>query len=396
MNFRNIRPIVFNAVSLLVLLVLLIGAASAQTKAEITDALVKAKALIERGEYAAAVPYMDTLVLASPDDGSLRLMYGVALITKSKQIDDAAQAQKLSANALTQFKEAKRLGINDPRLDDFISVLSGNVSTDNFGTTGTAAEKYMQQAEAFFARSKYDEALGMYQKALDADPKMYEAALYMGDCYVQKQDPENAEKSYQKAIAIDPLRETAYRYSGTPLMKDKKYDQARDRYIEAYITEPYNSLSTRGITQWAEVTGAKLGHPNVDIPEIKYDSSGKPTTVMNERSLTPASKAWLAYSLTRVNWNKEKFAKTFTGEKKYRHSLQEEAEAIRSVLKAASEQKLSHPHFEILQKLDNEGLLEAYILLAKADEGIAQDHPAYLKNNRAKLRQYGLNYFIQK
>jgi hypothetical protein len=41
-----------------------------------------------------------------------------------------------------------------------------------------------------------------------------------------------------------------------------------------------------------------------------------------------------------------------------------------------------------LQQLDNEGLLEAYILLARPDEGIAVDYPAYLKANREKLHRY--------
>jgi len=213
---------------------------------------------------------------------------------------------------------------------------------------------------------------------------------------MQLQDYENAERYYQKAIEIDPDRETAYRYSATYLMKQKKYDQARDRYIEAYIAEPYGGMSTRGITQWAEVTGARLSHPKVDIPEFKYDSNGKPTTVMNENSLTEGSKAWLAYSLSRDSWHKEKFAKTFPKETKYRHTLQEEVEALRSVLASAKEQKLSHPQFDILQKLDSDGLLEAFVLLAHPDDGIAQDYQSYRKDNRAKLRQYVLNYVIQK
>jgi hypothetical protein len=76
--------------------------------------------------------------------------------------------------------------------------------------------------------------------------------------------------------------------------------------------------------------------------------------------------------------------------------LQEESEALRSVLKSAQEQKLSNPQFDVLQKLDGEGLLEAYVLMAHPDQGIARDHEAYLKTNRAKLRQYVLGYVIQK
>lgn len=382
------------------LCVAFISVAFAQTDAELKEALVKGMLLVEQGKLAEAVPYLETLVKASPDEPKLRFIYGASLLTKSKQIDNNEEAKQLSAKALEEFKTAKKLGLNDPRNDAFIALLGGGGS--NNGSTATAnrysknaeAEKLMNQAETNFAQSKYDEALSFYQKALAIDPNIYEAALYSGDVYVTKKDWENAEKSYQKAIAIDPMRETAYRYSATPLMKQNKFDQARDRYIEAFITEPYSELPPRGISQWAQATGAKLGHPKIDVPQIKFDASGKATTVIDENSLTEGSKYWLAYSLTRENWHKEKFAKAFPNEKQYRHTLQEEAEAIRSAIKSAKEAKSTDPKFALLEKIDNDGLLESFILLAIPDEGIAEDHPAYLKANREKLRQYILRYVI--
>ena len=47
---------------------------------------------------------------------------------------------------------------------------------------------------------------------------------------------------------------------------------------------------------------------------------------------------------------------------------------------------------DMFKKLNDEGLLEAYILLARPDAGIVKDHPAYLRANRDKLRRYVLNY----
>ena len=79
----------------------------------------------------------------------------------------------------------------------------------------------MIEAESFFAQSKYDEAIKLFEKVLMLDPKVYQAAVSGGDSYVAKSDWENAEKWYQRAIAIDPTRETAYRYSATPFMTQK-------------------------------------------------------------------------------------------------------------------------------------------------------------------------------
>ena len=106
--------------------------------------------------------------------------------------------------------------------------------------------------------------------------------------------------------------------------------------------------------------------------------------------------AWISYGATRTTWRKETFAKKFPGEQ-YRHSLAEEADALRSVIAIATADKKTKnltPALTKLKKLDDEGLLEAYILLARPDEGISQDHSAYLKENRAKLRRYMLEYVL--
>lgn len=383
-------------VHLLLISIVLISV-HAQTEAEVKEATTKTVQLIEQQQFAEAIPYLEILIKVTPDEPKLRFFYGYSLLTKSKQIEDNEQAKQLSAKALEQFKKAKALGLNEQTNDVLIQLLSGEGGMENSLNYSKNAEanKFMSQAENNFAQSKYDEALQFYQKALALDPNIYEAALYSGDVYVKKQDWENAEKNYQKAITINPNRETAYRYSATPLMKQEKYDLARDRYIEAFITEPYSQMSPRGMSQWAQATGAKLGHPKINFPEIDFDANGQ--AIMAAPVDKPDyNSEWKTYIATRVSWRKEKFAKTFPGETKYRHTLQEETEAIRSVLKSAKEQKLNNSQFEILQKLDNEGLLEAFILMAQADEGIAEDHEAYLKNNRPKLRQYVTNYVIQK
>jgi hypothetical protein len=46
-----------------------------------------------------------------------------------------------------------------------------------------------------------------------------------------------------------------------------------------------------------------------------------------------------------------------------------------------------------LLKLQEAGFLEAYILLALADQGIAQDYLPYREKNRDKIRRY-LSEFV--
>jgi tetratricopeptide (TPR) repeat protein len=220
--------------------------------------------------------------------------------------------------------------------------------------------------------------------------------------FMHKEDFDHAEIWYQKAIEIDPNIETAYRYSATPLMKQGRTVEARNRYIEAFITEPYNKFARAGLLQWANATKTKIGHPAIDIPtSITYDEKGDAKVNLDASALLggkdDGSSAWLLYGGTRSTWHKEKFARTFPGEKTYRHSLAEEADALRSVITMATSDKTLkslNPSLTKLKKLNDAGLLEAYILLARPDQGIAEDHPAYLRQNREKLRRYMVEYVI--
>jgi hypothetical protein len=140
-----------------------------------------------------------------------------------------------------------------------------------------------------------------------------------------------------------------------------------------------------------------LGHPKIDITKTTVGQDGKENTAINVNpGAEDGSIAWIAYSATREAWKKKKFAKTFPNEGVYRHSLVEEADALRSVVSMARslKPKTLNSQIAMIDKLDREGLLEAYILMAIPDRGIAQDHPGYLRANRDKLRLYVLRYVI--
>ena len=182
-------------------------------------------------------------------------------------------------------------------------------------------------------------------------------------------------------------------------MKQHKYDEALERYLEAYITEPYNRFPIAGLTQWAQETNRSLAHPKIDIPtNVKFDEKGDVKIDLDASALLggkdDGSFAWISYGTTRSLWRKEKFRQTHPAEEEYRHTLAEEADALRSVISMATADKKIQlsPSLTKLKKLNDEGLLEAYILLARSDAGIAMDHPAYLKTNRDKLRRYVVDY----
>jgi tetratricopeptide (TPR) repeat protein len=374
----------------------------AQTQENIQELKQKAARLMEQQKYTEALPILEMLAVAEPDNPETRFHLGFALIAQANSTKDVEQRKVLRVRARNAFIKSKELGNNEPLVNALIHDIPPDGSEGRVFSQNAEANKLMTEAEALFSQGKLDNALKNYQTALQLDPKIYEAALFSGDVYTHRGDFKQAEIWYQKAIEIDANRETAYRYSATPLMKQGKYDQARDRYVEAYITEPYSRFSMTGLTQWAQATSTTLAHPEIDIPvKVTFDESGEAKIDLSGDALLlsreSGSFAWTSYGATRSAWRKEKFAKTFPQEKTYRHSLAEEAEALRGVLKLATGDKnvknLS-PSLAKLKKLDDEGLLEAYILLARADPGIAQDHRAYLGQNREKLRRYTVEYVL--
>ncbi|HET6889495.1 MAG TPA: tetratricopeptide repeat protein [Pyrinomonadaceae bacterium] len=376
-------------------------AIQAQTGESASELKKRVSGLMEQTKYTEALPLLEKIATLEPKDGETQFYLGFALLGQANNAKDAMR-KALRVRARNSFIKSKQLGFNEPRLDALIMSLPEDGSDAPSYSGNPKADELMQAGEAFFSQGKADEALKKYQQALELDSKLYHAALYSGDIYLQKQDFAQAEYWYQKAIAIDPTKETAYRYSATPLMKQGKTDAARDRYVEAFITEPYNRFAVAGLVQWGRATKTTLAHPEIDIPtNVSFDEKGNAKVNLDASALIGkdnGSFAWLSYGVTRTNWRKEKFAKTFPSEKTYRHTLAEEVDALQSVISTAMSDKsikTLSPSLATLKKLNDEGLLEAYLLIARPDQGIAQDHPAYLKQNREKLRRYVIEYVVK-
>ena len=390
--------------ALLVLGLALTFAQSAAAQAgDLEQTKQKAAALINDLKYVDALPLLEKIVAAEPDNPEMQFYLGFALVAKANDIDtpEAESRRKLRVRARDSFVRAKQLGYDAPLVDALITSLPPDGSEGAEFSSNAAAAAIMKTAEAHFSKGELDEALKNYQRALVLDPKLYHGALFSGDVYLHKNNYEQAEYWYQKAISIDPNRETAYRYSATPLMRQRKFDQARDRYVEAFITEPYNRFAVSGISQWAQATNTRLGHPQIDIPvTVTFKDNGDATINLDPAALgqDDGSFAWIGYGATRTVWRREKFAKTFPKETTYRHSLAEEADALRSVVTVAASDKRTKtlaPALAKLKKLNDDGLLEAYLLLGRPDQGIAQDHRAYLATNRALLRRYVMEYVMR-
>src|SRR5215213_9933646 len=250
-------------ITLFFFVVFLITATGPATRAQtdnVAELKRQASELLKQTRYTEALPILEKIASLQPNDGETQFYLGFALVGQATNTKDDAARKALRLRARNSFVKAKSLGVSQPQLDALIQSLPEDGSDGAAFSSNSKANALMREGEALFSQGNTEQALKKYQQALEVDPKLYHAALFSGDIYLQKQDFAQAEIWYQKAIAIDPDKETAYRYSATPLMKQGKTEAARDRYVEAFIVQPYNRFARAGLIQWANATQTVLAH----------------------------------------------------------------------------------------------------------------------------------------
>jgi tetratricopeptide (TPR) repeat protein len=359
--------------------------------------------LYREGKVAEALPVFEKLASANPWDRDVVETLGFLVLSQAVYTKDpvARKAARLRGREL--LLRAQELGANDPLLSNSIAGIPPDGGDDVSFSAKKEVDDAMREGEAAFANQDFAKAIELYQRALLFDPQQYAAALFTGDAYFQLGKHGQAGEWYAKAIAIDPDRETAYRYWGDSLMKQGKMTEAREKFIEAFIAEPYNRLARAGFVNWGERNKITIAHPQIEIPtSVTPLENGKMTISLDPKVLSkgkdPAGTAWMMYGLVRASWATNNFSKEYPEEKVYRHSLKEEAAALRAVVHALPKRekqvKELDPSLRTLIKLDSDGLLEAYILLAMPDEGIAHDFTSYRQGNVDKLRRYVVSYLL--
>jgi tetratricopeptide (TPR) repeat protein len=258
----------------------------------------------------------------------------------------------------------------------------------------------MLKAQKEFSNGKLKKALALYEQAAEADPALYEAALFAGDTESKMKNYDEATRWFAKAIAINADRETAYRYWGDALTHKGEQKAARSKFVDAVIAEPYTKAPWVGLQQWANASNARLASPPITLPQpaVADEKGNVKVTVDPSKAGDPAGGAWLVYSTQPMMWRSTEFKKHYPNETVYRHSLAEEAEGLRLVIAVVMEQKIPEdkldPTLKSLIALDKDGMLECWILLNGADVGIVQDYAAYRAAHRQLLHAYIDKYVI--
>lgn len=400
-----LRPLRFGSV-LIVLLVTLssVPAVCPQTSSEDYTALRnRAFELWDRQNPVGALPYLEKLATMRPDDTLVLIRLGHSLLSSTASMEDTEVRKQTVLRARSLLLRAKELGAQSNLMEVLLEKIPENGELSEFSTRKEVDEA-MREGEAAFSRSDFAAALAAYARALELDPNNYYATLFTGDVYFKMNQMDKAGKWFERAIQIYPDGETAYRYWGDALMRDGKSEEAKEKFIHAIIAEPYIKSTWLALKQWADNTKASLSHPRIDSPNtIGRGEKGDQINInVNFESLKKkdGTQHWMFYEIARASWMGEKFKKEFPGEPEYRHSLREEVEALDVVAETVAEDvkkrkiKKLDPSLATLLKLREQGLLEAYVLISRADKGIAKDYAAYRAASCDKLYRYIAEFVI--
>lgn len=370
--------------------------------AQDTDERSRAFQLYKDAKYTEALPVFEKLAAANPKDPELFETYGLLVLAQNAYLKDPAARKQARQRGRDLLVQAQKMGADSQLLKAMIERVPADGGEDDSFSTKKEVEEAMREGEGAFASGNMPKALELYQRALLLDPKLYEAALFTGDVYYKTGEQIKASEWFGRAAAINPDRETAYRYWGDSLMRQGRLTEAGEKFVEAYIAEPYNRLARGGFISWAEKAHIGLAHPRVDRPANVTKTDEKNTTITLDAGMFNKDKggsagAWMMYGIIRASWQ-TKFAEAYPNEKTYRHSLKEEVAALRGAIESTNTKKPDPKNLDAslqnLIKLNQDGLLEPYVLLALPDEGIAQDFAAYRRDNIDKLRRYVKEYVM--
>jgi tetratricopeptide (TPR) repeat protein len=367
------------------------------------DEAARANALYAAGKRVDALPLYEDLAKAHPKEWMYQERLADCLGAKATQLSDPAEVKALRTRERDAAKSAVELG--DP---NYFAQLLAKTDPDAPVQIAPASPGggLLQEGEKAFTAGDYSTALAKYAAAAEADPQLYIAPLFAGDTAYEQRDLKTAAKWFARAIEVNPNRETAYRYWGDALLRiGNDPAAAKPKFLDAIVAEPYNKLAWQGLQQWAKREQAVLLAPKIERPAAPVVDPTKPNNITininpdaADEKKHPGGYAWMGYSMARAAFRGDGFKQAFPNEKVYRHTLKEEDAALGSVVEIAREGKIKREELDEslrnLVELSDAGMLDCWILINGADQGIAQDYEAYRKDHRQLLRDYLARFVV--
>lgn len=379
------------AAALILAVLLVVPGVRAQDDAALAER-EEAVRLINENKYLDALPILERIILYFPDDAELWAQFGIAIMANSVVLETPEERKAEQERGLKALKRAEQLGTDNDRALDLLEQFENADGQDNFVSDDPEVEKALREGESFFGRGDYENALKAYERAHKLDPKNYEAVLFIGDCFYAQKKYAESEPWFAKAAELDPDREMAYRFWGDALLFQEKYKEAKGKFIEAVVADPYGRMGWSSLNGWAETAEKEFSFYPVIPPgnEVGGEIEIKPSEFRKD----DGTEHWAEYDKTL----KALSAKAAAGERLPR--FRDDVEAWRAVAAAFRKDlkagKIKYPDYGLvnLVRIDDEGLLESYVLLIRPHDHYGDDYVEYRNANRAKIRTFIEKYIV--
>ncbi|MBV8550098.1 MAG: tetratricopeptide repeat protein [Acidobacteriaceae bacterium] len=240
----------------------LVASLAQQNPKDVEVRAVHASLLIKQGKVEQGLAEYEAAVTQQPDNAVLRYNYGLALSGKGD-----------TQGARQQFEKARSLspGYVQPRFALAALAMNNGQSREALGLSdeilrvqpGNAAARLLH-ATALVNQARYDEGRRELERLIADQPKFWDAQIALGNFYLARSQPAEAEQIYRKVYQANPGSAPALAALSSALFAQHKPDEAL-RLVSEQAAKPDASPELRGLLAQTETRAGKL-----DLAEAQY------------------------------------------------------------------------------------------------------------------------------
>ena len=182
------------------------------------------------------------------------------------------QVDELNRNRLTLTPEEEKL-FTDPAVREMLDQNGGIQGTliarisekNNEETEPSAVEQLLNQANEAFAAQKFNDAAGLFEEALRAEPQNTAALIGLGYARQRENKLDEAVAALKKCLAIEPDNELAAFHLGVTHFKQQKWQDAMASFEKGLVKNARNARARH----YLGIISTKLNLPDRAEREFK-------------------------------------------------------------------------------------------------------------------------------
>lgn len=110
-------------------------------------------------------------------------------------------------------------------------------------------KELIEKGDIYFDEGKFNQALNLYKKALNVEPKNVDALICCGLCYRNLKDYDKAIEYYDNALEIEPDNKTALNNKGYAMEMKDQIEEAIEMYKKSLEIDPNYDMPLVNLTK---------------------------------------------------------------------------------------------------------------------------------------------------